>query len=134
MPEVIQFVHKGASQSPQKNLEDMLHKIPMLKAEFTQINAPKFPHLVDQLEFLADVVEDYVEGVAKDIPLFTIACAAFAILYSHRSFEVMPGAISEFGKADDSSIVRSVLIEHEVHLRRYADKYEHDWSIVTINA
>jgi uncharacterized membrane protein YkvA (DUF1232 family) len=134
MPEVIQFVHKGAAQITQKNLEDMLHKIPMLKAEFTQINAPKFPHLVDQLEFLADVVEDYVEGIAKDIPLFTIACAAFAILYTHRSFEIMPGNISEFGKADDSSIVRAVLIEHEGSLRKYANQHEHDWSSVTINA
>ena len=49
-------------------MKNLLHRLPLLKAEFTQIHAPKFPHLVDQLEFLADVVEDFAEGAYQDIP------------------------------------------------------------------
>ena len=40
------------------SLKVMLRDLPLWKVEFTQIHAPKFPHLVDQLEFLADVVEE----------------------------------------------------------------------------
>jgi hypothetical protein len=39
-------------------IENVVRHLPLWKVEFTQINAPKFPHLVDQLEFLADAVED----------------------------------------------------------------------------
>ena len=45
-----------------------LRQLPQWKLEFTQINAPLFPHLVDQLEFLADAVEDVLEGAYKELP------------------------------------------------------------------
>ena len=36
--------------------------LPISLSEFAEIDAPKFPHLAEQLEFLADVVEEYVEN------------------------------------------------------------------------
>lgn len=106
----------------------------MLKVEFATINAPKYPHLVDQLEFLSDVVEDFTEGEADDVPLITVASAAFALVYAHRQFDLIPDSIPEFGHADDSGVVRAVLIEHERVLAAYATARGMNWSKVTVKA
>jgi hypothetical protein len=68
MPEIAKFVNSAAASITPAIAEKVLRQLPQWKLEFTQINAPKFPHLVDQLEFLADAVEDAVEGVYKDLP------------------------------------------------------------------
>ena len=78
MPEIVQFVHHGASQITPKVLRGVHKKLPFLKMEFAQINAPKYPHLVDQLEFLADVVEDFAEGADDDLPYAAVAAAKAA--------------------------------------------------------
>ena len=62
MSEIVEFVHHGAAQITPKILRGVHKKLPFLKMEFTQIDAPKYPHLVEQLEFLADVVEDFADG------------------------------------------------------------------------
>ena len=69
MSEIAKFVNRGAASITPAIAEKVLRLLPQWKLEFTQINAPKFPHLVDQLEFLADAVEDSVEGAYKDLPL-----------------------------------------------------------------
>lgn len=104
----------------------------MLKVEFTLVSAPQYPHLVDQLELLADVVEDYAEGKAPDLPLNAVAAAAFAITYAHRKLDLIPDLVAEQGHADDSVIVRAVLIEFEVAFQKYAEARGLDWDVITI--
>ena len=132
MSEIVQFVHRGTSRITSRVLEGIHKKLPFLKVEFATINAPKFPHLVDQLEFLADVVEDFAEGAAEDVPYVTAASAAFALVYAHRQFDLIPDSDPEFGHADDSVVVRAVLIEHERPLAEYAAKRGINWSKITV--
>ena len=82
MSEIAKFVNRGATSITPSVAENVLRHLPQWKLEFTQINAPKFPHLVDQLEFLADAVEDAVEGAYKELPFVAIAQAVFALLYA----------------------------------------------------
>lgn len=132
MPEIAKFVHNGAARITQKILRGVHKKLPLLKVEFAQINAPRFPHLVDQLEFLADVVEDFAEGAAEDMPLVTIASATFALIYAHRQMDLIPDSVPEFGHADDSGVVRAVLIEHERFLSNYAAKRGISWAKISV--
>jgi uncharacterized membrane protein YkvA (DUF1232 family) len=131
MPEIVEFVRHQAEKITPKHVEGLLHQLPILKAEFAQIHEPKFPHLVDQLSFLADVVEDFAEGADKSIPYITAAEAAFALLYAHRHDDLIPDAIAGLGRADDSSVVRAVLIRHQGPLSRYALAHNIEWSKVT---
>ncbi|MGH8025068.1 MAG: hypothetical protein ACRED1_15875, partial [Limisphaerales bacterium] len=101
------------------------------KLEFTQIEAPKFPHLVDQLEFLADAVEDAVEGAYKELPYAAVAQAVFALLYTHKKTSILPDSLLELGRADDSSVVRAVLIQNEKAFAIYAGKLGFDWKKIT---
>jgi len=53
MPEIANFVNGGAATITPALAEQVLRHLPPVEAGVTQINAPKFPHLVNQLEFLA---------------------------------------------------------------------------------
>jgi len=134
MPEIAMFVRRGAAQITPKILKGIHKKLPMLKVEFAQIYAPKYPHLVEQLEFLANLVEDFADGADPDIPYVTVAEAAFALAYAHRQMDLIPDANEEFGRADDSAVVRAVLIEHERVLADFAQRHRLTWARITVHA
>ena len=131
MSEIVQYVNHGSSLITPAVVEKVLRKLPLWKAEFAQINAPKFPHLVNQLEFLADAVEDFAEGAYKDLPYFAAAEATFALMYAHNKVDIIPDFIADFGRADDSSVVRAVLIQNEKTFAKYAASQNFDWSRIT---
>lgn len=133
MPEIVQFVHRGAAQITPRILRGVHKKLPFLKMSFTQIQAPNYPHLVEQLEFLANVVEDFAEGEEDDLPYITVAGAVFALIYAHRQKDLIPDFVPEFGHADESAVVRAVLIEHEKILAGYAGRHQLNWPKLTVN-
>jgi uncharacterized membrane protein YkvA (DUF1232 family) len=134
MSEIAKFVNHGAATITPAIAEKVLRHLPQWKLEFTQITAPKFPHLVDQLEFLADAVEDAVEGAYKDLPFVAVAQAVFALVYAHKKMGVIPDSILELGRADDSSVVRATLIQNEKAFAIYAGKQGVDWREITSQA
>lgn len=131
MSEIAKFVNRGAVAITPAIAEKVLRFLPQWKLEFTQINAPKFPHLVDQLEFLADAVEDAVEGAYKELPYVGVAQAVFALIYAHKKMNLIPETIVELGGADGSSVVRAVLIQNEKEFAIFAGKQGVDWRKIT---
>lgn len=131
MSEFVAYVNHGASLITPNVVGKLLHHLPLWKAEFTQIRAPQFPHLVDQLELLANAVEDFAEGAYKDLPYIAFAGAIFALTYAHKKFDIIPDALPDMGRADDSSVVRAVLIQHEKAFAKYAESQGINWSKVT---
>ena len=134
MPEIVAFVNRGAGAITPAIVEKVLRHLPQWKLEFTQIYEPLFPHLVDQLEFLADAVEDFAEGVYKDLPYTAFAAAVFALTYAHKKFDILPDLMPEMGRADDSSVVRAVLIQNEKAFAKYAESQKVNWRKITSNA
>jgi hypothetical protein len=131
MSEIAKFVNRGAAAITPALAEKVLRLLPQWKLEFTQISAPRFPHLVDQLEFLADAVEDSIEGAYKEIPYLGVAQAVFALIYTHKKLNLIPEAVLELCRADDSSVVRAVLIQNEKEFAIFAGKQGVDWRKIT---
>ncbi|HVU09391.1 MAG TPA: hypothetical protein VHG89_12690 [Verrucomicrobiae bacterium] len=131
MSEIVKFVNNGSASITPAIAEKALRQLPQWKLEFTQINAPRFPHLVDQLEFLADAVEDAVEGAYKDLPYAAVAQAVFALLYAHKKIGIIPEGIVELSRADDSSVVRAALIQNEKAFAAYAGTQGINWNRIT---
>jgi hypothetical protein len=131
MSEIAKFVNHGAAAITPALAEKVLRQLPQWKLEFTQINAPNFPHLVDQLEFLADAVEDVTEGAYKDLPFNATAQAVFALLYVHKKMGIIPDGVLEMGGADNSSVVRAVLIQNEKAFAVYANIQGVEWRKIT---
>ena len=132
--EIGQFVESNSARVTPRIAANLLSRLPLLKVEFTQLEDPAFPHFVDQLEFLADVVEDVLEGVEKDIPFYAAASACFAIIYAHQVNDIIPDYLEGFGHLDDSAIVRYVLIRYEPYFRLYADNRNISWKSITTAA
>jgi uncharacterized membrane protein YkvA (DUF1232 family) len=131
MSEIVDFLNRGAATITPAITERVLKHLPQWKLEFTQIQAPLFPHLVDQLEFLADAVEDTMDGAYKDLPYFAVAQAVFALIYSHKKVGIIPDSVLNLGRADDSGIARAVLIQNEKAFAVYAATQNVEWSRVT---
>ncbi len=95
MSEIVKFVNNGSANITPAVAEKVLRHLPQWKLEFTQINAPNFPHLVDQLEFLTDAVEDAVEGAYKRATLLGRltggVCAALRAQKDERHSRRHPG-------------------------------------------
>src|SRR5688572_10981621 len=108
MAELAEFVQGGTAKITPQILRGVYKKLPMMKVEFAQIHAPKFPHLVTQLQFLANVVEDFVDGKADEVPYVTVAAACYALIYVQRETDLIPDSIPDFGMSDDSGVVRVV--------------------------
>ena len=133
MAEIVDFVNHGAASITPAVVENVLRHLPLWKVEFTQINEPKFPHLVDQLEFLANAVEDTGEGAYKDMPYVAFSQAVFALIYSHKKMGIIPDSVLNLSRADDSSVVRAVLIQNEKAFAIYAGVQGIDWAKITSN-
>ena len=131
MPEIANFVNSGAASITPAIAEKVLRQVPQWKLEFTQIAAPQFPHFVTQLEFLADAVEDSLEGAYKDLPFYAVAQAVFALIYIHKKVGIIPDTMLGLGRADDSSVVRAVLIQNEKAFAIYADSRGIEWAKIT---
>lgn len=131
MSEIAKFVNNGAATITPGVAEKVLRQLPQWKLEFTQIHAPLFPHLVDQLEFLADAVEDALEGAYKELPYAALAQALFALVYAHKKVGIIPDSILSLGYADNSSVVRAVLIQNEKAFAIYAGAQGQDWQRIT---
>jgi uncharacterized membrane protein YkvA (DUF1232 family) len=131
MPEILDFVNRGAASVTPAVVDKVLRALPQWKLEFTQISEPLFPHLGSQLDFLANAVEDFAEGAYKDLPFYAIAQATFALIYAHKKVGIIPDAILNLGRADDSSVVRAVLIPNEKVFAIYAAAQDLDWTKIT---
>ena len=110
MAEIVEFVNRGAASITPAVVDKVLRQLPHWKLEFTQIQEPLFPHLASQLDFLADAVEDYAEGIYRDLPFQAISQAVFALIYAHKKGGIIPDAVLNLGRADDSAVVRAVLM------------------------
>jgi uncharacterized membrane protein YkvA (DUF1232 family) len=131
MAEIAEFVNRGAATITPSIVEKLVRALPQWKLEFTQIYEPLFPHLGTQLDFLANAIEDSAEGAYKDLPYSAIAQAAFALIYAHKKVGIIPDAVLNLGRADDSSVVRAVLIQNEKSFAIYAAAQDIEWSKIT---
>ena len=134
MPEVAGFVNHGASLITPAVVDRVLHDLPMWKVEFTQIKSPEYPHLVDQLEFLADAVEDAAEGIYRELPYYAMVQAVFVLIYAHKKLNMISGIIPAPGSVDDSSVVRAALLQNERAFAKYAEHSRVPWAKVSIRA
>src|SRR5215831_6380384 len=131
MPEIAEFVNRGAASITPAVVDKVLRALPQWKLEFTQIYEPLFPHLSSQLDLLANAVEDYAEGAYKELPFYAVAQATFALIYAHKKVGIIPDAVLNLGRADDSSVVRAVLIQNEKVFAIYAATQDLEWSRIT---
>ena len=65
------------------------------------------------------------------MPYIAFAQAVFALIYAHKKVGIIPDSVLNLGRADDSSVVRAVLIQNEKAFAIYAVVQNTEWSKIT---
>src|ERR1700741_1801331 len=100
------FILKGARRITPANLGRLIRQVPEIRLMATQVT--EFPQLPDQVEFLAQLIEDFYSGLSPAMPYTAIAEAAFALSYLRKGIDIIPDSISGVGYADDAWIINLV--------------------------
>jgi uncharacterized membrane protein YkvA (DUF1232 family) len=100
------FILEGARRVKPASLGRLIRQLPEIRLVATQVT--EFPQLPDQVEFLAQLIEDFYSGLSPDIPYTAIAEAAFALSYLRKGIDIIPDSISGVGYADDAAIINMV--------------------------
>ena len=129
--EIVQYVQHGGGAVTPKYAEAFRQSLPALKIKNVEIDPKEFPHLHGQIEFLIDLFEDFADGVYRDLPYVAFAETVFALQYVHRVFDLIPDHLPGIGFADDSSVIRAVLIRHERVLADFARSKSLKWRDIT---
>jgi uncharacterized membrane protein YkvA (DUF1232 family) len=101
-----QFILDGARRVTPRYVGKLIRQLPEIRLVATQVT--QFPQLNDQVEFLAELIEDFYSGLNQDIPYTAIAEAAFALSYLHKGVDIIPDRIPDIGYADDAAIIAVV--------------------------
>ena len=117
-----------------RSVESFRRHLPALQLKIIEIHAPKQPHLVAQVEFLARFVEDVADGVWQEAPYVTFAEALFALAYLLKGVDIIPDSLPDIGYSDDSEIIRTVLQRCEACFEHYAQVNKLEWKQITTKA
>jgi uncharacterized membrane protein YkvA (DUF1232 family) len=115
--ELYQFINDGARKITPARVQQLVRQMPDIRLAVTQIT--DFPHLADQVEFLAELIEDFYSGLNKTIPYTAIAEAAFALLYLRKAVDLVPDQIPRTGYADDAAIITAVFENYKEVFLQY---------------
>jgi uncharacterized membrane protein YkvA (DUF1232 family) len=80
--------------------------LPKIRLSVTQVT--EFPNLPDQVEFLAEMIEDFHAGLNRSIPFTAIAESAFALFYLRKATDMLSDSVEQSGYADDAAIITAV--------------------------
>jgi uncharacterized membrane protein YkvA (DUF1232 family) len=101
-----QFILDGARRITPRYVGKLVRQLPEIRLVATQV--AEFPQLSDQVEFLAELIEDFHSDLNQDVPYTAIAEAAFALSYLRKGVDIIPDQVPEIGYADDAAIITTV--------------------------
>ena len=104
--ELREFISDGARRITPAHLDKLVRMLPNIRLSVTQVT--DFPSLPDQVEFLAEIIEDFHAGLNRSIPFTAIAESAFALFYLRKATDIIPDSIPGTGYADDAAIITTV--------------------------
>ena len=104
--ELRDFIYDGARRITPAHLDKLVRVLPKIRLSVTQVT--EFPNLPDQVEFLAEMIEDFHAGLNRSIPFTAIAESAFALFYLRKATDMLSNS-EQSGYADDAAIITAVL-------------------------
>ena len=129
-----EFVMRGGQTVTAGQMDAFRRQLPFLKVKAEIMDVPELPHLKPQTNFLVRYAEDVLDGAYPCSDLQAITETVFALSYLLKEVDIIPDSVPHMGLADDSAVLRAVLIGHESEFRAFAKKCELDFDSVTTEA
>jgi uncharacterized membrane protein YkvA (DUF1232 family) len=115
--ELQSFITDGARRITPVHLDRLVRLLPNIRLAITQVT--EFPDLPDQVEFLAEIIEDFHAGLNRSIPFTAIAESAFALFYLRKVTDIIPDSIPRAGFVDDAAIIAAVFESYKKPFLQY---------------
>jgi uncharacterized membrane protein YkvA (DUF1232 family) len=125
--EFSEYIVHHAAQLTVGDVDDLAQRLPALRKRFIKVQAPGFPNVAAQLGLLADVVQTFSDGEARQLPYKAAVEAAIALLYLDRGADLIPVVLPEIGYLDDAAIANTVVERNADALREFASVRGADW-------
>lgn len=131
---ITEFVLRGGQGVTAGQMDEFRRKLPFLKVKAETLVAPDFPNLREQTLFLTRYAEDVLDGVHPCDDLTAIAETVFALEYLLRDVDIIPDSVPGKGLADDSAVIRAVLMGHEEEFRKFSAAIGSEGGMVSVAA
>ncbi len=131
--ELLAFLDTQAARLTLADLVALAGRLPALRERFHGVAGRESPALAEQLELLAQIVEDCAAGVNCPVPDACRREAAFALLYLEKQGDILPDATPEVGLVDDLVLVNAVLCRHGAALRASPRGHLWNWEVTPLD-
>ena len=114
-----EFVKEGAEKVTEKDIEKVADNAEEIKHQFSARGPLK--RFIEDGRMLVALVKDYRAGRYRQALKWTIAAAAFALIYVLNPFDLVPDVLPFVGAVDDASVIGAALMLIERDLHKYRD-------------
>lgn len=134
MNDIQEFVRHGSEKITPADIALFEEELPLVLARITEANPPRQPHLREQARFLVRFVEDCLDGTYTPDDVGALAEALFGLMYLHKGTDIIPDTVPDIGFADDSAVIRTVLVGHPSEFQRYGESSGLDYGALSFEA
>jgi len=114
--EIREEFKKQIEKITEKDLERVLEKREEIERKVKKGPLGKF---IEDVRLFFELISDFISGKYRDVPWYTVAAVAAALLYILNPFDIIPDFIPVVGQVDDALVITFCLMLIEEDLNRY---------------
>ena len=114
-----EYVREGAENVTDKDIEKVVVREDDIRKQFTARGPLK--RFIEDGRMLMAMIRDWRAGNYRQAMRWTIAAAAFALIYVLNPFDIVPDVLPFVGAVDDASVVAACLMLLERDLFKYRE-------------
>lgn len=115
----VEYVKEGAEKVTDQDIERVAESADDIRKQFSARGPLK--RFIEDGRMLTALVRDWRAGNYRRALRWTIAAAAFALLYVINPFDIVPDLLPFVGAVDDASVIAACLMLIERDLFKYRD-------------
>lgn len=114
-----EYVKEGAEKVTDKDIEEVANRAEDIRRQFSARGPLK--RFIEDGRMLTALIRDWRAGSYRRALRWTIAAAAFALIYILNPFDIVPDVLPFVGAVDDASVVAACLMLIERDLFKYRE-------------
>jgi uncharacterized membrane protein YkvA (DUF1232 family) len=114
-----EYVREGAEKITDKDIENVADHADNIRKQFSARGPLK--RFIEDGRMMTALIKDWRSGSYRRALRWTIAAAAFALIYVINPFDIVPDVLPFVGAVDDASVIAACLFLIERDLLQYRD-------------
>jgi uncharacterized membrane protein YkvA (DUF1232 family) len=114
-----EYVREGAEKITDKDIENVAEHAEDIRRQFSARGPLK--RFIEDGRMLTALVKDWRTGNYRRAMRWTIAAAAFSLIYVINPFDIVPDVLPFVGAVDDATVIAACLMLIEFDLHKYRE-------------